>query len=444
MVEIVVTQRRDINTLSDAEIGNYIHALDILRQRSAANPRDPNGYEMQARLHNDPRVGPCEHGSDLFLPWHRAHLHYFEKLLQESDPPRTANVTVPYWDWIHVDPAGRFPAAFSRPGLFQDGRNTGGDHPLPSDTLEIVTTRQDWNMFGGYPKDSTEGDYGDLEYGPHNDMHSNYILGLMGNPATAARDPIYFSFHCFIDLLWAEWQRRNGMPAPTSPDADLRGFRTQPKHRVADFQSTAALGYEYEYTEQLRTAFDVTPPAPTPRELVVTETLRPLFEGSEAVQLREKAQLRYGFPSRPERGGAALVRLHQLKVPTTGSYTLRAYVHPNDVPFDPDDEELARRFFVGYAVMWLSHGDHEEHGGPDDGGGHEGHEHHPPQPHHPTSATVRFDVTRALGGVAAEATGEQVLTLRYLAAPDPMGRATRGPAALEDLTLSDVQMEVYG
>jgi hypothetical protein len=444
MVEVVVTQRRDINTLSDADVDNYIHALNILRQRSAANPRDPSGYDMQARLHNDPRVGPCEHGSDLFLPWHRAHLYYFEKLLQESDPPRSANVTIPYWDWIHVDPAGRFPAAFGKPGLFENGRNTGGNYPLPSNTLEIVTTQHDWQRFGGYPKNSTEGDYGDLEDGPHNDMHSEYILGLMGNPATAARDPIYFSFHCFIDLLWAEWQRRNNMPTATSPNSDLRGFLAKPKHRVGDFQSTAALSYDYQYTEKLRTAFDVSPPVPERRELLATEKLQPLFEGSEAVQLREKAQLRYGFPSQPTTDGAAVVRLHQLKVPTTGSYTLRAYIHPKDVPFDQNAEELARRYFVGYAVMWLSHGNDGDHAGHDDHGGHAGHEHHPPQPHHPTTATVRFDVTKALGGVTSQAIGDQVLTLQYLPAPDPMGRSTPGPAALEDLTLNDVQMEVYG
>ena len=455
MVKAVVKQRRDINTLSDAEVDNYIHALNILRQRSAANPRDPSGYDMQARLHNDTRVGPCEHGNDLFLPWHRAHIYYFEKLLQESNPPRTANVTVPYWDWIHVDPAGRFPAAFGKPGLFESGRNTEDDnvedYPLPSNTLEIVTTQQDWNRFGGYPKNSPgDNNYGDLEIGPHDHMHGFYILGLMGNPRTAARDPIYFSFHCFIDLLWAEWQRRNGMPAPTSPNADLRGFIAQPKHRVGDFQSTAVLGYDYQYTEKLRTAFDVSPPAPERRELLATEKLRPLFEGSEAMQLREKAQLRYGFPSQPKTGGAAVVRLHQLKVPTTGSYMLRAYVHPKDVPFDQNAEEFARRYFVGYAVMWLSHGDdgdhggHEVHGGPSGHGGHAGDEHHPPQPHHPTSATVRFYVSKALGGVTSEATADQILTLQYLPAPDPTGGPTQGSAALEDLTLSDVQMEVYG
>src|SRR3712207_8235379 len=41
-----------------------IHALDVLRTRSAENPDDVTGYDFQAALHNDSFVGPCEHGND--------------------------------------------------------------------------------------------------------------------------------------------------------------------------------------------------------------------------------------------------------------------------------------------------------------------------------------------------------------------------------------------
>jgi hypothetical protein len=30
------------------------------------------------------------HKNDVFLPWHRSHLFYIEKLLQEADPPKMA------------------------------------------------------------------------------------------------------------------------------------------------------------------------------------------------------------------------------------------------------------------------------------------------------------------------------------------------------------------
>jgi tyrosinase len=197
--DTMTMQRMDINALNNNELADYIHALNILRARSEQNPDDETGYDFQAGLHNgvfrDDEFIACEHGSDLFLPWHRAHLHYFEQLLQAADPPRTANVTIPYWDWLHSEVNGRFPKAFSAPGLFKPGRNVNPapgspGEKLPADTLEIVTEETDWNAFGGFPEGHPTGNFGRLELGPHNNMHGFYISGLMGNPATAAQDPI--------------------------------------------------------------------------------------------------------------------------------------------------------------------------------------------------------------------------------------------------------------
>ena len=279
----MIKKRQDINALEESILGDYIHALNKLRARSED---DETGYAFQAGLHNNVFLGPCEHGNDKFLAWHRAHLHYFEKWLQEADPPRTINVSIPYWDWLHPETSGKFPAAFSKPGLFLDGRNNHSAD-LPPDTLEILTTESDWNAFGGYPKGSSEGDYGKLEIGPHNDMHGFFIGGKMSNPEEAAEDAIYWSFHAFIDLLWAEWQRRNAMPAPTSPDAILRGFLTKPKHKVDDFQKTTDLDYEYEYTNKLREVFGMSQPDHEQRKLLATEPLRPLFADGLDVELQK-------------------------------------------------------------------------------------------------------------------------------------------------------------
>jgi Common central domain of tyrosinase len=439
----MVKQRKDINSLSATELANYIHAINELRRRSAVDPDDPAGFDFQAGLHNDDR-GPCEHGNDLFLPWHRAHLFYFEQLLQESDPPRTAEVTIPYWDWIHPEPVGKFPPAFSEPGLSEPDRNPNLNPPsLPADTLQIVIEERDIREFAGYPEGTSaprdpEGDYGRLEYGPHNDMHPRFIGGKMANAGTAAIDPIYFSFHCFIDLMWAEWQRRNGPPPPTSPDAELRGFdppskHPQPKHQVRDFQSTTALGYEYEYTEKLRQAFEIPSPAPKPRKLLATERLQPLFEVSEAAELQKAPRLQFGLPPLPAPGAAVVVRLQHLKVPTTGSYRLDAYVHSRDVQFDADDAEFVRRHFVGYVALWQAHQIHDGHGGHDSG-----------RHRHPSSLTARFDVTNALGGAASvAAAADHVLTLHYLPAPGPTGEPATAPEVVQEVALEDVLVEVY-
>ncbi|MGW7051352.1 tyrosinase family protein [Streptomyces sp. NPDC054887] len=434
-------ERQDINALSAARLSDYVHALDILRARSAANPDDPTGYDFQAALHNDFFVGGCEHGSDLFLPWHRAHLHYFEKLLQEADPPRTADVTIPYWDWIHPQASGLFPAAFDETGLFSPGRNTDASTSLPTNTLEIVTTVTDPEQFGGYPQGDPNGDYGDLELGPHNDMHGRFIGGLMSDPSQAAHDPIYFSFHCFIDLMWAEWQRRNGFPAVTSPDEVLRGFQDRPRNKVAEFEKTEELDYTYAYSAQLESAFGVPVPPPSPfRNLMVAQPMAAASGADIATELRESERVQFRLPPPPEEGRRVVVRLDELKVPMTGSYLLRGFVHPDAVEFRRDDEEFTKQYGVGYVSMWRAHVHPEGgHGGHDGHGGHGG---HGARPLHPTSCIVRFDVTSVLESTPG-AVEDHVLTLQYIPSPFNPGGGGQQEGLIEEVKLKDVLMEVY-
>ncbi|AJT69925.1 hypothetical protein T261_8332 [Streptomyces lydicus] len=425
--------RKDINSLTTAELDDYIHALNVLRQRSDVDENDPTGYAFQAALHNG-LVGPppiaCEHGSDLFLPWHRAHLHYFEKLLQSADPPRTQDVTIPYWDWISEQTPEKFPLAFKKPGLKSPRSSVAAT--LPPNTLEIVTTESNQKEFAGYPIGELLGDAGRLEDGPHNTMHSFYIGGAMANPSTAAEDAIYFSFHAFIDLMWAEWQHRNGTPPLTSPDTVLQGFTSQPKSKVSDFANTVDLDYEYEYTDRLKAAFSVPVPPPSPLSLLATERLTPLDENVDLVtELRDKEVVRLGFSVPETRGKRLLVRLGELKVPNTGSYMLRGFLHPSDVPFQPDDGDFTPRYGVGYVTLWRAHSHmHHDHDGP------------PVAHHHPVSRTARFDVTSVLNKLGANG-ADLAFTLQFIPAPSPTGLAPDRVPLLEEVALKDVCMEVY-
>jgi tyrosinase len=153
---------------------------------------------------------------------------------------------------------------------------------------------------------------------------------------------------------------------------------------VAEFQDTEQLDYVYEYSAQLKEAFEIEIPAPSPApELLATEPLEPVCAEWIATELQRTARLQYRLPAARE-GRAAIVRLNRIKVPTGGSYALRAYLHPTDVDFTPDDPDCAARFFVDYVALWRAHAMPE-------GDDREAH------PHHPTAMTTRFDVPAKLG-----------------------------------------------
>src|SRR4051812_32102576 len=106
--------RRSIDSLSPEELADYEHALKKLQDISQNDPESIDGYTYFEQLHDGDK-GPCEHANDTFMPWHRAHLFVFEEAARRSDPPRTANVTLPYWDWSALPSGTRYPKAFENP-----------------------------------------------------------------------------------------------------------------------------------------------------------------------------------------------------------------------------------------------------------------------------------------------------------------------------------------
>ena len=82
--------RKRVSTLSEEELAALREAF-----RLAIEVSDSRGYGHFASLHGFPEPGYCEHGNQLFLPWHRAYLYYFEQALQDLAP----GVTLPWWDW---------------------------------------------------------------------------------------------------------------------------------------------------------------------------------------------------------------------------------------------------------------------------------------------------------------------------------------------------------
>ena len=270
--------RKDINTLkaTDQVIVSYLKAVDAMQKLPAT---DPHNWTFQANIHAammngtvDPTWDTCQHGSWFFLPWHRAYLWYFEKIVQKySGDPTFA---LPYWNW--TDPGARsLPALFrddttvlfdmNRDANVNDGSKTVTDAWVTTDyqtalnLTDFFTTDPTvaMNTFGGFAVGMPvhfQGNAGALELSPHNNIHTWFgPTSDMTDPTTAARDPAFWSHHAMIDKTWEDWLAQGGGRANPTGEAGWMNqtfqFYDENKNKVTiavkDLLDTKKLGYIY-------------------------------------------------------------------------------------------------------------------------------------------------------------------------------------------------------
>jgi hypothetical protein len=254
----------------------FANAIKVLQTRPLT---DPTSWEYLSAIHG--RSGPalsgttwnqCQHGNWYFLPWHRMYLYYFERIVRaevvnQAGPDDWA---LPFWDYSNPTHAA-LPPAFR-----QTTMPDGSDNPLfvpdrvpaanAGGRLPASITSADHALgFTGFIPPPPPGfgggitapshfftAHGQLEFTPHNDVHS-VINGWMGDPDMAALDPIFWLHHCNIDRLWAVWLDKGGgrvNPSETLWLEQTFAFHdengTQERRPVSDFRDTAQLGYTYE------------------------------------------------------------------------------------------------------------------------------------------------------------------------------------------------------
>lgn len=347
-------KRKNIDALSPAELDNYKYAFNLLKQRSAGNPARQDGLTYQSGLHNKVRAhadpdnpaGACEHGSEMFFPWHRAHLAGFEKLLQESDPARTANVTIPYWDWTQKPSGTLFPVAFedATSPLFNAGRRKTGDPPKwDADDIGNMVKEPQWDLFAGRPK-KPDPSFGAFEQSPHNTMHP-MIGPTMANPSTAANDPIYWSFHAYVDLVWARWQRLHQQSFGCGTCKlwlEPNAFATSEKVSTRDWN------YEYDYD------FSLDGPAVT--AVAAAGGTNPLPMVIDAGERSASAPLA-GSPTGSTR---KILKIEKVLPLADATYRIRVYVHPPEVKLTSLPEDQRQQYFVRTVTIWQSAGHHPE------------------------------------------------------------------------------------
>jgi tyrosinase len=222
--------------------------------------RDERGYGFLAGVHGLPLPVYCEHGTDLFLPWHRAYLYVFERALQDRVPM----ADLPWWDWSSPDA--------HREGLPPAYRGSGTRNPLAAGPvtlsaadLRLVRDRLPGSVTAGSrPRTRRDPDQPDqlpraetvaralasrtftgfsrLLEGIHNGVHG-WVAGSMAAVPVAAFDPIFWAHHSMIDRLWYLWQLSpNGVDPPrTLLDRPLPPFPMT----VRDTLDITTLGYEY-------------------------------------------------------------------------------------------------------------------------------------------------------------------------------------------------------
>lgn len=219
--------RKNQNTLSPTERSRYVSAVLALKANGT--------YDKYVNDHRNFMVNA--HRGPAFFPWHREFLRRFEADLRSID----SSVTLPYWDWTvdnsalsaiwaddFMGPNGRpsdghvmsGPFAFSGGAwtLVVDGpalrrRFAVGTASLPSGsdksaalgiTPYDVSPYNDDSSLGGF-RNRLEGWFSGPQL--HNRVHV-WVGGSMG-PASSPNDPVFFLHHCFVDKLWADWQRLN-------------------------------------------------------------------------------------------------------------------------------------------------------------------------------------------------------------------------------------------
>lgn len=189
--------RNNLAGLDDQERIRITEALNQLR----TNGRIDHYDTIHAAAWFAAHMGPA------FMPWHREYLRRFEHDLQNAVNDDTLGL--PYWDWTSTNLDRNGDSLIWRDDLL------GG----PGDVTDGAF--RDWGLRrGNFVATSSPGDNGvsdamddklyrqfrpSLEGQPHGGAHV-WVGGLLGDPATAAKDPIFYMLHANVDRLWAHWQ----------------------------------------------------------------------------------------------------------------------------------------------------------------------------------------------------------------------------------------------
>ena len=180
----------------------------------------------------------------------------------------------------------------------------------------------------------------------------------MRNPETAVQDPIFWSFHSGIDLVWARWQHLHvtaDKPQPFSDPTAIIWFRER-SFTVATTAKTTDFNYEYDYDF----SGDGSPPSTGPlaarisRPGITSPASRIIRLGAMVGNNNDiAAQSASAGPLAP----SAVFRLADVRVFHDRSYRLIIYLHPNDVTLASLSPTARARYLMRTVTLWRPHHD---------------------------------------------------------------------------------------
>lgn len=312
--------RRDVGALAaDGDVLTaYRAGIASMRGRPAD---DPTSWTFQANIHgafdnSNPAWNQCQHGSFLFLSWHRMYLYFFERIVRAASANDAFGL--PYWNY-RLASQRQLPQPFRQPAdadanaLYIDERNpaanAGGFLPesavLHDQAFSFNNFTSPAGSGQGFGGQQVSGfthfaqPHGQIESQPHDIIHVliGGQAGFMADPRAAARDPIFWLHHSNIDRLWNRWlDLGNGRanPVDDGPWADTAftffdengGAVELTGKEVVD--TASQLDYRYD-DDPIVEPDPAEPPCPEPGP--VTESLttpRTLLQSSGETSLGEQ------------------------------------------------------------------------------------------------------------------------------------------------------------
>lgn len=245
--------RKDVRSLSSSEISTLKKAFQGLMD---LDNDDPNSYFKLAGYHGLPEAY-CMHHIPPYNPWHRAYLLAFENALRTVKG--CEDVTLPYWD-IYSD----FPDIFKQkpfdeytlpvtlsstyPKGYKTQRYSESDIAKNLKTYDVISDfkraagEKDWEDYHGGRAFANSPN--DTSIAAHDGGHVS-IGPTMGVQEVAAFDPIFWFYHCNIDRMLWEWQKKmkatdiNGLLSTVTSQMSRNYFTISALEKLPPFTDNA-------------------------------------------------------------------------------------------------------------------------------------------------------------------------------------------------------------